>query len=265
MSNDVSAPVRAEKGGPEVEAVACSDCPLRCLDLYQPVNATELALIDELKQADIGQPAGSVLIAERGDSEGLYTLLRGWAIRFKTLGDGRRQILAFLLPGDFIGLQQKLDDAANHGVQALTDLHLCRFARGAVWSLHRELPSLGYAITWLAARENALLDDNLLSVGRRTALEGVAALLLTLHERALPHDPEAAEHGLFFPLTQQHIADAMGLSLVHTHRVLRQLRQRGLVRLEPGPRPRLHLPDRPALARLARLRWPLLRQTAPLI
>jgi CRP-like cAMP-binding protein len=253
------------RAGPGIHggALRCVDCPLRRLDLYQPVNATELALIDELKHADVDYRAGELLIAENADDTPLFTLLRGWAIRFKTLGGGRRQILHVLLPGDFIGLQQKMSDAASHGVQALTDVHVCRFARDAVWTLHRELPALGYDVTWLSANQNSLVDDNLLSVGRRSALERVAALLLTLYARALPHDGDAGAVGLHFPLTQQHIADAMGLSLVHTHRVLRQLRQRGLY--EPRDGARLLLPDPEALAQLAHLRWPLAMARAPLI
>lgn len=255
--------VARSAGGDLGGAVRCVECPLRRLDLYQPVNDTELTLIDELKRADVSYRAGDMLIAENTDDTPLFTLLRGWAIRFKTLGGGRRQILHVLLPGDFIGLQQKMSDAASHGVQALTDVHVCRFARDAVWTLHRELPSLGYGITWLSANQNSLVDDNLLSVGRRSALERVAALLVTLYARALPHDDEAATLGLRFPLTQQHIADAMGLSLVHTHRVLRQLRQRGLYELQDGAR--LVLPDPKALAQMARLRWPLEMARAPLI
>lgn len=244
-------------------ALRCVDCPLRRLDLYQPVNATELAIIDELKSADADYRAGELLIAENADDTPLFTLLRGWAIRFKSLSGGRRQIMNVLLPGDFIGLQQKMSDAASHGVQALTDVQVCRFARDAVWTLHRELPSLGYDVTWLSANQNSLVDDNLLSVGRRSALERVSALLLTLYVRALPHDGDAGAVGLHFPLTQQHIADAMGLSLVHTQRVLRQLRERGLYEMRDGAR--LLLPDPKALSQLAHLRWPLTMARAPLI
>lgn len=260
MSNDVSLAARCEA---PTQTVACTDCPLRKREVFQPTGETELAVIDSLKQADLVQPAGSVLIRENGDDSPLFTLLEGWAIRFKTLDGGRRQILNVMLPGDFIGLQQKMSDAASHGVEALTDVRLCRFARDAVWTLHRELPSLGYDVTWLSANENSLVDDNLLSVGRRTALERVAAMMLTLYARALPHDPDAEAVGVFFPLTQQHLADALGLSLVHTHRTLRELRRRGLFDLRAGSR--LVLPDQRALARLARLRWPLNMPRRPLI
>lgn len=241
----------------------CAACPLRRLDLFTSVTGLELQLIEELKQAEQTFDAGATLIQENGDDNPLYTLLSGWAMRFKTLADGRRQILSLQLPGDFVGLQQKMTDAASHGVVALTPVRVCRFPRDALWRLHRELPSLGYDITWLAANENAVVDDNLLSVGRRSALERMAALLLTLYARALAHEPDGEKVGVFFPLTRQLLADALGLSLVHAHRTLRELRVRRLFELRPGPR--LLLPDQPALARVAHLRWPLQLHTRPLI
>ncbi|MFO1336895.1 MAG: Crp/Fnr family transcriptional regulator [Burkholderiaceae bacterium] len=261
MSNDV---FPATDGPVHVASIRCVDCPLRRCEVFQPIGGTELAVIDQLKRADLGLPAGSQLIREHGDDHPLYTLLAGWAIRYKTLQGGRRQILNVLLPGDFIGLQQKMDDAAHHGVEAITDVHVCRFARDAVWTLHRELPSLGYDVTWLAAHENALVDDNLLSVGRRTALERAAAMLLTLQARAQAHGAAGEDGaGTFFPLTQHHLADVLGLSLVHTNRTLRELQRRGLYEVRAGAR--LVLPDPAALARLGHLRWPLVMPRRPLI
>ena len=241
----------------------CAHCPLRKLPLFHPVNPTELALIGELKRAELTREADALLIAE-GENDGpLYTLLAGWAFRFKTLGDGRRQILGFLMAGDFIGLQQKMGDAASHGVRTLTAVQVCSFRRDALWTLHRELPSLGYDLTWLAANGEAQVDENLLSVGRRNAIERVAALLLTLQARHAAHEPSTWADGMQLPLNQQHLADAMGLSLVHINRTLRDLAGRGLLQ---WPRQgRLRLPDPARLANLARLRWPLLMSPRPLI
>ena len=241
----------------------CATCPLRRSAVFSPVTSAQLALIDALKRAEWDSEAGSLLITEGQTDAPLYTLLAGWAMRFKTLSDGRRQIVQVLLPGDFIGLQQKMDAAASHGVQALTGIRVCSFTRDALWRLHRVAPELGYYITRLAAHGQRLLDDNLLSVGRRHATERVAAVLLSLWHRAAPFQPGAETEGLVFPLTHQHLADALGLSLVHTHRSLRLLRQRGLLRWLPERR--LLLPDPVALSALAQLPWPLDAGTRPLI
>ena len=177
--------------------------------------------------------AGRQIIAEHRSSTRLFTLYRGWAFRYKTLSDGRRQILNFLVPGDFIGLQEEFADGATPGVEALTDVTLCVFPREGLWQIFRDEPQLGYDITWLAAREESLVDEGLLTTGRRTAIERVAMLLVHLYRRA-DRVGLARDGSIAFPFNQQHIADALGLSLVHTNKTLRRLGRLGLHTLEEG-------------------------------
>jgi CRP/FNR family transcriptional regulator, anaerobic regulatory protein len=243
--------------------VSCSACPLRKLPMFQPVNSDELALIDRLKHSELQVDADTVLLQQGQTGAALYTLLEGWAIRYNLLPDGRRQILSVLMPGDFIGLQKRLSEGATYGVSTLTSARLCAFQRDALWTLHRDLPSLGYDLTWLAAQGEQVVDENLLTVGRRNARERVAALLLGLYERAVHHQLPTPDGSLQFPLTQQHLADALGLSRVHIQRTLRALDREGLaVWTVPG---RLALPNREALARIAGLHWPLNLPLRPLI
>ena len=230
--------------------IPCGDCPLRALPLFVPASPEEVVLIQSLKHRELRRESGASIIDEGAADAPLFTLFSGWAFRYKTLSDGRRQILNFLLPGDFIGVQQKMTDAAVHGVEALGEVWLCVFERDALWSLHQATPRLGFAVTWLAAHEEALVDDNLLSVGRRSAAERVATLLVHLFRRAAALMPDAGANGVPFPLTQQHIADALGLSLVHTNKTLRKLEKRGLHRVENG---QLFLTDVQALERIADL------------
>jgi CRP/FNR family transcriptional regulator, anaerobic regulatory protein len=230
-----------------VKLVTCQECPLRALPIFVPHTEGELALIESVRHEQIALRADRAIIHEGQSNAPLYTLFSGWAFRFKTLSDGRRQILNFLLPGDFIGVQQKMGDASPHGVQALTDVVLCVFRRDSLWQLHREAPTLGFAITWLTAHEESVVDDTLLSVGRRSAEERIATLLVVLYKRVAALLPDA-RGGVPFPLTQRHIADGLGLSLVHTNKTLRKLEQRGLHRIEDG---RLHLLDVHALTRIA--------------
>jgi len=234
-------------------ATPCIDCPLRALPLFVPHTEEELALIQFLKRREMTLEADETLILEGQTDTRLFTLLEGWAYRFKTLSDGRRQILNFLLAGDFIGVQQKMGDAAAHGVVTLTAARFCVFDRDALWELHRSQPSMGFNITWLTAHEESLVDDNLLSIGRRSAEERVATALILLYKRAAAlrgHGDEDGAAGVPFPITQQHLADALGLSLAHTNKTLRKLQRRGLYRIEDG---RLSLLDPKALVRLADL------------
>jgi CRP-like cAMP-binding protein len=227
---------------------ACKDCPLRPLPLFMAHSDDELALVQSLKKREQQLEAGATLIHEGQVDAPLFTLLSGWAFRFKTLSDGRRQILNFLLAGDFIGVQQKMGDGAAHGVVTLTDAVFCVFQRDALWAMHREQPTMGFNVTWLTAHEESVVDETLLSVGRRSAEERIATLLVLLFKRAAALQTDKGVGGVPFPLTQQHVADALGLSLVHTNKTLRKLERRGLHALADG---RLHLRDVKALVRLA--------------
>jgi CRP-like cAMP-binding protein len=112
---------------------------------------------------------------------------------------------------------------------------------------------MGFNVTWLTAHEESLVDDNLLSIGRRSAEERVATALVLLYKRAAAlhgHGDAAGLPGVPFPPTQQHLADALGLSLAHTNKTLRKLERRGLFRIAQQ---RLQLLDTKALARLADL------------
>lgn len=207
--------------------VSCFECALRACGLFKPVSQNELAVINDIKRDHLAFPAGTEIIRAGEESLELYTLYSGWAFRFKNLPDGRRQILNFLLPGDLLGLQAAMFDAAQHGIEALTDVELCLLPRQKIWHLFGQMPELAFDVTWLGARGESHVDENLLSAGRRTAAERIAALIVILYKRA-----EAlalvADHTFAFPLTQQHIADALGLSLVHTNKTLARLRRLGM-------------------------------------
>ena len=244
------APPPAEDPSATGSETACRSCPLRPLKLFHEATADELELVQSLKRRERRLGAGEPLIHEGHTDAPLYTLLRGWAFRYKTLSDGRRQILSFLLAGDFIGVQQKMGDAAAHGVETLTDALFCVFQRDALWELHRRSPTMGFNVTWLTAHEESMVDDTLLSVGRRSAEERIASMLILLFKRAAALQADAGAGGVAFPLTQQHIADGLGLSLVHTNKTLRKLERRGLHRIDDG---RLYLGDVKAMARLADL------------
>jgi len=229
---------------------ACRNCPLRRLKLFNEPTGEELELVQSLKRRERHLGPGEPLIREGQTDAPLYTLLQGWAFRYKTLSDGRRQILSFLMAGDFIGVQQRMGDGAAHGVETLTEAQFCAFQRDSLWELHRRSPMMGFNITWLTAHEESMVDDTLLSVGRRSAEERIASMLILLFKRAGALQADAGSGGVPFPLTQQHIADGLGLSLVHTNKTLRKLERRGLHRIADG---RLYLRDVQSMARLADL------------
>lgn len=242
----------------------CDECPLRRRrECFQPIRPEELELIADMKQSERCFEAGDVLIAENSDDAPLYTLLEGWAFRSKQLPDGRRQILDVLMPGAFIGLQQRITVRGGHAVQALTDVRVCEFKRGTLLRLHEQLPSLGMDLTWLAANGEGVVDAHLLSVGRRSAFERLAALLLMLWERAGHFWPPRDDGSLPLPLTQSHLADALGLSLVHVNRQFRRLVREGLLHMPAEGW--LRVDDEAGLAKAAQMPWPRNLPPRPLI
>src|SRR3979490_240777 len=133
--------------------VSCFECALRASGAFKPVNDVELAFINEMKRDHLVCPPGAEIIPAGEEQAELYTLYAGWAFRFKDLPDGRRQILNFLLPGDLIGLQAAMFDAAQHGIEALTDVELCLLPRHKIWNLFGQMAELAFDVTWLGARE----------------------------------------------------------------------------------------------------------------
>lgn len=227
--------------------IKCCECPLRQLGAFSKNTPEEIDFIQHFKLAESTHSAGKTIIYESKHNKELATILSGWAFRYRSLPNGKRQILNFLLPGDFIGLQEQMAVVSPHGVEAITDVTLCIFKRDELWKLYREHPALGYDITWIAAHEEHLVDENLLSVGQRPAKERIAMLLLNLYKRA--NSLGLVENdGLVFPITQQHIADALGLSLVHTNKTLRALQKIGLYQTSRG---RLKLINPKALEQMA--------------
>jgi len=226
---------------------SCHACPLRQTSAFAGNTPEEIEFIQAFKKREIQVAAGRTIMSEGDHSGELYTLLSGWAFRYRTLRDGRRQILNFLLPGDFVGLQEQLEQVSPHGIEALSNTRLCVFPRKRLWDLYSKHPSLGFDITWLSAHEELIVDENLLSAGRRTAAERIAMLLIHLYKRAESVGLVGPE-GVHLPLTQQHIADALGLSLVHTNKTMRRLKTQGLYTLLDG---RLKIINPAAMAQLA--------------
>jgi CRP-like cAMP-binding protein len=189
----------------------------------------ELKFISSFKRGELVAEPGSMILAEGAHSAQLFTLLSGWAFRYKTLEDGRRQILNYCLPGDLIGLQGSVIGAMEHSVEALSPAVLCVFQRDRLPDLFKNHPGLSFDVTWLASREERMLDENLLSLGRRTALERAAYLIAFLHQRARAVGL-SEQKSLLIPITQQHVADTLGLSIVHTNKTLKKLADRKLIR-----------------------------------
>ncbi|MEQ1669330.1 MAG: Crp/Fnr family transcriptional regulator [Hyphomicrobium sp.] len=211
----------------------CQHCPLKKMEVFRVVAASEMEFIESFKNGELSADTGATILAEGTSGPHMFTVLSGWAFRYKTLADGRRQILNFVLPGDFLGLQSSMMSEMQHSVEALTPMVLCVFPRNKLWNLYSSHPSLAFDLTWLASRSERLLDENLLSVGRRSASERAAFVLFDIFVRCRQLGLTNGNR-VPFPFTQQHLADSLGMSLVHTNKTLQKLIARRLFKWKNG-------------------------------
>lgn len=214
--------------------LACRACPLRSLKALCPPSDEQTKSIQDRKRGEIALDRGQVLYEQDSATAGLYTVLEGVLMRYRTLDDGRRQIVNFMFPGDLIGLQGALDGACGHSVEAVLPARVCVFDRSDFPGLIAEHPRLGYDLVWIAAHEECALEQHMVSLGKRNARERVAALAIWLLRRAHDTAITDAKNRLAVPITQVQIADMAGLSPVHANRTLQSLRRDGLVDWKPN-------------------------------
>ena len=190
------------------------------LEALSPLDADARAALASAVQRPRTHRARREMIAEGQDIAETLLVLSGWAARVRLLEDGRRQILAFLLPGDLIGYCDQERPVASSSVIAVTEVDVCTAPDASV------SPALARAYRQSRAREQAHLFSQITRLGRLNAHERIADFLLELLERL--ELAGLAAHGRYvMPLTQELMADALGLTSVHVNRTLQALRREG--------------------------------------
>ncbi len=171
------------------------------------------------------------LIREGERPRAVYLVLSGWAARHKTLEDGRRQLLQFLLPGDLCDTHNVVLREMDHSIGALTELRYAEVSHDQVEEMERDFPNLRRALWWHSMSAIAIQREWTTNIGQRSAVERLAHLFceLFLRLRAV-----GLTEGLSYalPLTQTDLADATGLTSVHVNRTLQDMRKAGLIVLE---------------------------------
>jgi CRP-like cAMP-binding protein len=217
------------------EEVHCAACPIRGQALFRGIPAAELEWIEEFRDAQYLLKARDLLYRQGETAYLLYTLYDGWLILFRILDGGERQILRFVLPGDFIGFQVNGSGAAagyTHGAQALIDSTLCAFPRPRLREMMERQPQLAIGLAEMGMHDMTLCQHHLVGTGRKTAKQSIAFLLLELFhrvQRQMPHGYEEQGNSVIFPLTQEDIGDALGLTSVHVNRVLKEMEREGYI------------------------------------
>lgn len=157
-----------------------------------------------------------------------HVILSGLAARYKILENGERQIMAFLVPGDLCDAEVFILEEMDHSVMALSDTRCAIVPAKEMRELLREVSCLAEALWWGTMTDLAVLRERIVDHGRRNARERVAHLL---YEVLVRYRVVGATHdeAFTFPVTQEELADATGMTPVHLNRTLQQLRAEGLI------------------------------------
>ncbi|MEM1374335.1 MAG: Crp/Fnr family transcriptional regulator [Pseudomonadota bacterium] len=170
---------------------------------------------------------GTVFLREGEQATGVYLVRAGLGLRSKSLLSGRRQIIGFMVPGDFVGLQGHLSGAMGHSAEATTEMHLSQIVHTDVSALFESDPRAALELVRTSAEEEKALGEALTALGQREAISRVAWLLSSLYDRMCDAGIGAGD-AVPMPFRQQDLADALGLSLVHTNKTLARLRREGI-------------------------------------
>lgn len=177
--------------------------------------------------------AGRDLVHQGQSDQAAYILMSGWAYSYKIMEDGQRQIIEFKIPGDFLGLRSVLLHVSDQSIEPVTDIEVTEVLLSDLLHAFARTPRLALATFWAASRDEAMVVEHLVGIGRRDAAERTAHFLLELGAR-LSLVGMGSKAGFACPLTQYLMADALGLSAVHVNRVLRHLREAGMLTFRDG-------------------------------
>jgi CRP-like cAMP-binding protein len=175
-------------------------------------------------------PADRDILVEGDRPDHLHLILEGWAIRYNLLPNGSRAITAFLIPGDFCDMHVMLLQQMDHSIATLCPAKIAHIPTDVVAALTRQQPELIQALWWTTLVDEGVLRAWLVNVGRRNAFKRTAHMICELYER-MRNVGLVSGKEFDMPLTQDEIADSLGLTTIHTNRVIMRLRQEELIRL----------------------------------
>ncbi len=221
----------------------------------------ELRVLDSLDKRRRTFVAGRDLVHQGQSNQAAYILMSGWACSYKLLADGQRQIVDFQIPGDFLGLRSVVLHISDHSIEPVTDIEVTEVHVSDLMEAFAQTPRLATAVFWAVSRDEAMVVEHLVGIGRRDAAERMAHFLLELCAR-LSLVGLGSKAGFACPLTQYLIADAVGLSSVHVNRVLRHLREQGFLTFRNGF---VTIHDYDGLVRFADFEISYLDQIGPLL
>lgn len=205
----------------------------RKLSAFIDLSDEELGIVENIHQRRKHFFAGRVLVHEGQKDPATYVLVSGWAISYKVQPNGERQIVGIQVPGDILGLRSLLTKRSDQSIEAILSIQAAEIEVFDLVEAFMKTPRVATAILCAASQDKAIVVERLGSIGRRDAEVRIIHLLLELCYR-LTSVGLGTKAGYACPLTQSHLADALGMSPVHVNRVLRKLREARMVTFRDG-------------------------------
>jgi len=212
----------------DAKARSCAKCGVRLISVCAVLSPVELQEMEAMSQGE-RFAARAVVVSQGTQAESVFTITEGVVRLYKLLAHGRRQLLGFALPGDFLGLS--LFDTYSFSADAVTDTAACRFPRKLFIAYAEQRPHLLRRLHEFASHELSLAQDQMVLLGRRSAEERVATFLIMMRNRLqrLGHTSPT----LPLPMSRQDIADYLGLTIETVSRTLTRLAKRRSIIIVP--------------------------------
>lgn len=202
------------------------------LELFARLSSADKEAIDRATALRVRDIAAHQDIIRQGDCpDHVNLVLSGWACRYKQLEDGRRQILAYFLPGDLCDLKVFILKNMDHTIAAITPVRIAEIPRDTIIEIVDNGSRLARAFWWSAMVSEAIEREWIVNLGQRTAFERVGHLLCELFTRQRAVGL-TTNNSCEMPLTQSELGDTTGLSTVHMNRTLQELRAQDLIALK---------------------------------
>jgi CRP-like cAMP-binding protein len=200
---------------------------IRRFERFADLEATETRALEAAASSTRRFDSRDTLAKQGDPTDRIFVILDGFACRYRLLPDGRRQILAYLLPGDMCDSRTFVLSRMDHSIAALCPVEAAVLSQEDVQRLERH-PALAAAIAWNALAHQSIMREWLVNVGNRTSFERISHLFCETFAR-LQVVGLTTDNSCELPLTQMELADTLALSSVHVNRTLMELRRSGLV------------------------------------
>lgn len=203
---------------------------IKKLNYIQPLAEEEIVALMKLHEYSAVIDEGTVFLEQGDIRDRSFIVMEGWAYRYSSLENGNQQVINYYLPGDVISPFALVMPKVTYSVATTSKLQVCVFEPDCLIKLFSEYPRLALLYGWMLGREDSSMAEQVVRLGRRSAFKRTAHLLLELFHRlkVIGINDENFFHA---PITQQLLADTLGLSIVHINRTLKKLQKEGLINL----------------------------------